>query len=67
MQKWSCPKCGNDGYEKDQFQATGGSFAKIFDVQNKRFVTVSCTKCGYTEIYRTTTNATMNIIDFFTN
>lgn len=36
-----CPKCGNTSYESDQFQATGGNFAKLFDVQNKKFVTVS--------------------------
>jgi len=64
---WKCMKCGNTEFEKDQFQATGGNFAKIFDVQNKKFVTVSCTKCGYTEIYKTETDAGMNILDFFTN
>jgi predicted nucleic-acid-binding Zn-ribbon protein len=26
--------------EKDKFQATGGDFAKIFDVQNKKFITI---------------------------
>lgn len=66
MGKWICPKCGCEEFEKDQFQATGGSFAKIFDVQNKRFITLSCEKCGFTEIYKTTTSAGMNIFDFFT-
>ena len=55
MEKWKCPKCENEEYEKDQFQATGGDFAKIFDVQNKKFITISCTKCGYTELYKTGT------------
>ena len=41
--QYVCPKCGNTQYESDQFQATGGNFAKIFDVQNKKFITVSCT------------------------
>ena len=41
--QYSCPKCGNTNYETDQFQATGGNFAKIFDVQNKKFFTVTCT------------------------
>ena len=39
--QYICPKCGNNGYESDQFQATGGNFAKIFDIQNKKFITVS--------------------------
>ena len=40
-----CPKCGHEEFETDQFRATGGNFAKIFDVQNKRFTTVTCTRC----------------------
>ena len=64
MGKWQCPKCGNDQFEQDQFQATGGNLAKIFDVQNKRFITVSCTRCGYTELYRANTDTGMNVLDF---
>lgn len=67
MEKWNCPKCGCDTFDKDQFQATGGTFSKLFDVQNKKFFTVSCTKCGYTELYRGSTEGLENILDFFTN
>ena len=49
-----CPKCGCTDYDVDRLQATGGNFAKLFDVQNKKFVTVSCCNCGYTELYRQT-------------
>nr|WP_122012066.1 zinc ribbon domain-containing protein [Maliibacterium massiliense] len=59
-----CPKCGNQSYVSDQFQATGGNFAKIFDVQNKKFITISCTQCGYTELYRAQTSTGWNILDF---
>lgn len=65
--EYSCPKCQCSGYESDQFQATGGNFAKIFDVQNKKFVTISCTKCGYTELYKAQASDGWNILDFFTN
>ena len=37
-----CPKCGCTRYTSDQIQTTGGDFAKIFNVQNKKFTTVSC-------------------------
>lgn len=59
-----CPKCGYTAYETDQFQATGGNFAKIFDVQNKRFTTVSCARCGYTELYKNQGDRGMDILDF---
>lgn len=65
--KFICPKCGGDRYESDQFQATGGNFAKIFDIQNKKFITVSCCNCGYTELYKAQTESGWNILDFFTN
>ena len=62
--QYVCPKCGNQQYESDQFQATGGNFAKIFDIQNKKFITVSCTRCGYTELYKANTGDGWNILDF---
>ncbi len=62
---WRCPKCGNESYETDQFQATGGTFSKLFDIQNKRFTTVSCTRCRYTEIYKADVSEIENILDFF--
>ena len=67
MEKWKWKKRKNEEYEKDQIQATGGNFAKVFDVQNKKFITISCTKCGYTELYKTETSAGMNIFDFLMN
>ena len=62
--QFTCVKCGNHHYESDQFQATGGNFAKFFDIQNKKFVTVSCTQCGYTELYKQPEDTGMNILDF---
>ncbi len=67
MSNYKCIKCGCEEYESDQFQATGGNFAKIFDVQNKKFITVSCKECGYTELYKSNTEAGMNILDFLMN
>ncbi len=61
---WRCSKCGNTSYEVDQFQATGGSFAKLFDVQNNKFSTVTCTKCRFTELYKADTDQLENIFDF---
>lgn len=64
---WKCPKCGNTQFDTDQFRATGGMLAKIFDVQNKRFTTVTCSQCRFTELYRTPSSALGNVFDFFTN
>ena len=64
QRQFICPKCGCHDFVSDQFQATGGNFAKLIVVQNKKFNTISCSQCGYTELYRADTEAGMNILDF---
>lgn len=64
---WQCPKCQNNEYEIGQFAATGGGLSKIFDVQNKKFTTVTCENCKYTEIYKAETSGLGNILDLFTS
>jgi predicted nucleic-acid-binding Zn-ribbon protein len=65
--RWVCPKCRSNDFEVDQFRATGGFLAKIFDVQNKRFTTVTCEHCRFTEIYRADQSMLGNIFDLFTS
>ncbi len=62
--QYRCDKCGFTRFESDQFQATGGNFAKIFDIQNKKFQTVSCARCGYTELYKSQGSEGWDILDF---
>ena len=61
---WQCPKCQNKKFETDHFAATGGGFTKFLNVQNKKFATVSCTECKYTEIYKADTSALGKLFDF---
>lgn len=63
-QQYVCQKCGCQHYESDQFQATGGNFAKLFDIQNKKFITITCNRCGFTELYKSETSEGLNILDF---
>ncbi|MBU3820611.1 zinc ribbon domain-containing protein [Flavobacteriaceae bacterium XHP0103] len=62
-----CPKCNHTEYELSEMRATGGTLSKIFDVQNKKFSSVTCKRCTYTEFYKTKTSALSNIFDFFTS
>ena len=64
---WKCPKCQNADFENGQFAATGGGLSKFLDVQNKKFTTVTCTRCKYTEIYKADTSTLGNLFDLFTN
>jgi predicted nucleic-acid-binding Zn-ribbon protein len=64
---YRCPKCENQSYEVGEFRAAGGFFTKIFDVQSKKFTTVSCRRCRYTEIFKADSSMLGNIFDFFTD
>lgn len=58
-----CPKCNNKNFKQGQFQATGSNLSKIFDVQTEKYTTISCTQCGFTEIYKATTSKGSNVVD----
>ncbi|MBU1319672.1 MAG: zinc ribbon domain-containing protein [candidate division Zixibacteria bacterium] len=64
---YTCPKCSNTQYQVGEMRAAGGFWSKIFDVQGKRFSTVTCSRCKYTEIFLAETSMLGNIFDFFTN
>lgn len=58
-----CPKCGHSETEVDDIATTGTGFSKLFDIQNRRFRVISCTNCGFAELYRG--GDTNDMIDFF--
>jgi len=62
---YRCPKCGHDRYETGEIRTTGGFFTKIFDIQNVRFTTVTCSRCRYTELFKADSNRLEDIFDFF--
>ena len=41
-----CPKCGCHEFVQDQFQATGGTMAKLLDIQDTKFIIISGEKSG---------------------
>ena len=64
---WKCPKCQNRQFETDRLAATGGGLMKFFNIQNKQFSTVTCTRCTYTELYKVESSTLGNILDIFGN
>jgi len=64
---YECPKCKHRQCDIDEIRTTGAGLTKFFNVQNKRFTTVTCRNCKYTEFYKGKTSALGNIIDFLGN
>ncbi len=59
---FSCVKCHNTQYEIEEIRTTG-KYSRFFDMQNKKFTAVSCTRCGYTEIFRGDSSRLGNFLD----
>ena len=62
-----CEKCQHTEFEQGELRASGGFWSKIFDVQNRKFTSVTCSRCGYTELYQGDSSTLGNIFDFLTN
>lgn len=60
-----CPKCGHTETEVGEITTTGGGLSKMFDIQTNSFRVVSCTSCGYSELYRDTGSTGSDVVDVF--
>ncbi len=65
--KYSCPKCGGRVATTGQVRTTGSFITKIFDIQNRRFTSVTCEKCKYTELYNVPAKKIGDVLDFLTS
>ena len=67
QKSWQCPKCNYYDYETDQFGATSGKvFSRMFNFQSRKFSTITCKKCQFTEIYKASPGKMENIFDILT-
>ncbi|SER25592.1 zinc ribbon domain-containing protein [Natrinema salaciae] len=58
-----CPKCDHTETEIDEISTTGSGLSKMFDIQNRSFMVVSCRNCGYSELYKGQSSGDM--VDLF--
>ena len=66
-ENYRCPKCSSPVFDVGEIRAAGGFWSKIFDVQGRKFTTVICRRCRYTEFFAADSSTLGNIFDFFTN
>jgi hypothetical protein len=60
-----CPKCGHDDASVGSISTTGSGLSKMFDIQSNTFRTVTCTNCGFTELYADTGSDASDLLDVF--
>lgn len=64
MTTYQCAKCSSTDFRRDEIRTEGGMLSAMFDVSTNRFTAVSCTRCGYTELYRTDVSGAGKLFDF---
>jgi uncharacterized protein len=50
---YECLRCKHREYTLGSIRVAGGGFMAILDIENRSFTTVSCERCGFTELYKT--------------
>ena len=52
-ENWSCPKCSQQAHEEGEIRVSGSlTLSLLTNIPNKKFKTVTCSKCSYTEFYK---------------
>ncbi|MBD3235073.1 MAG: hypothetical protein GF330_00015 [Candidatus Eisenbacteria bacterium] len=49
--RFVCSKCRSQGGHAERLATTGTGLSKLFDIQHRHYIAVSCTRCGYTELF----------------
>ena len=45
---WTCLKCESTEYSEDTVTMTGKTWSRFMNIQNRKFLAVTCSKCNYT-------------------
>lgn len=50
--RWHCPKCGCSRYDSTSFVNQTGVFNRNYSASTSEFISVICSECGFTELYK---------------
>jgi len=50
-QEFTCPRCEHSGAHVERLAMSGTGLSRLLEIQAHRYAFVSCTNCGYTEVY----------------
>jgi len=61
--KYTCPKCGSKTCIIGEISTTGNFLTRVLNIQSKRFTSVTCSECKYTEFYHLSTKRLSDVLD----
>ncbi len=50
-QEFVCARCKHEGANVERLAMSGTGLSRLLEIQAHRYAFVSCTNCGYTEVY----------------
>ena len=50
-QEFVCARCDHKGARVERLSMSGTGLSRLLEIQAHRYAFVSCTNCGYTEVY----------------
>jgi predicted nucleic-acid-binding Zn-ribbon protein len=50
-QEFVCARCEQKGAHVERLSMSGTGLSRLFEIQPYRYAFVSCTDCGYTEVF----------------
>jgi predicted nucleic-acid-binding Zn-ribbon protein len=56
-QEFTCPRCKHEGAHVERLAMSGTGLSRLLEIQAYRYAFVSCSNCGYTEVYNLRTLA----------
>ena len=65
---FECIKCENIEFVEGKINTTGSGLSKFFNIQLHTFQAISCSECGYTDLFRREKSSFLSrLLQFFTN
>lgn len=64
---WKCPRCSNTQFKTGEMRVAGSGIASMLDLEDRKFTSVTCTRCSYTEFYQKTALSLQQLFDRFTS
>ena len=64
---WTCLKCDSTESSEDTVTMTGKTWSRFMNIQNRKFLAVTCSKCNYTEFYKGVSKGWESVVDFLGN
>ncbi len=61
--KYICPKCGSKTFVTSEISTSGHLLTRILNIQNRRFTSVTCSECKYTELYNLSPKRLGDVLD----